>query len=265
MHFSQRFRLALAAAVAALVLAAQPLAAQTTAQDHPGQYSASDIETGSRLYAGQCALCHGTNGDTVAGVDLRRGQFRRAVSDEDIARVISTGVPAAGMPGFKFQPTEIDGLVAFIRAGFDVSGTAVKVGHAGRGQAVYEGKGQCGTCHRVKGVGPRTAPDLTDIGAIRTPSALQRSLTDPTTAMLPINRPVKIVTKDGRTIRGRRLNEDTFTVQLIDDKEQLLSLAKADLREFEVAKTSTMPSYATRLTAEEQADLLAYLLSLKGL
>ena len=66
--------------------------AQRPAQDHPGQYSAIDIETGSRLYAGQCSLCHGATGDAVAGADLRRGQFRRSVSDEDIARVITMGL-----------------------------------------------------------------------------------------------------------------------------------------------------------------------------
>jgi len=254
--------------VFALVLLAsdgERLAAQTTAQDHPGQYSAMDIETGSRLYAGQCVLCHGPNGDVVAGVDLRRGQFRRAVSDEDLARVIATGLPEAGMPGFKLQPSELDGLVAFIRAGFDVSGTAVKVGHVGRGQEIFEGKGGCAACHRVNGKGPRVAPDLSDIGAIRTPSALQRSLLDPTSAMLPINRPVRAVTRDGRTIRGRRLNEDTYSVQLIDEQERLVSLVKAELREYELAKTSPMRSMAGILTADEQADLVAYLLSLKGL
>jgi len=254
--------------VFALVLLAsdgERLAAQATAQDHPGQYSAMDIETGSRLYAGQCVLCHGPNGDVVAGVDLRRGQFRRAVSDEDLARVIATGLPEAGMPGFKLQPSELDGLVAFIRAGFDVSGTAVKVGHVGRGQEIFEGKGGCAACHRVNGKGPRVAPDLSDIGAIRTPSALQRSLLDPTSAMLPINRPVRAVTRDGRTIRGRRLNEDTYSVQLIDEQERLVSLVKAELREYELAKTSPMRSMAGILTADEQADLVAYLLSLKGL
>jgi putative heme-binding domain-containing protein len=254
--------------VFALVLLAsdgERLAAQATAQDHPGQYSAMDIETGSRLYAGQCVLCHGPNGDVVAGVDLRRGQFRRAVSDEDLARVIARGLPEAGMPGFKLQPSELDGLVAFIRAGFDVSGTAVKVGHVGRGQEIFEGKGGCAACHRVNGKGPRVAPDLSDIGAIRTPSALQRSLLDPTSAMLPINRPVRAVTRDGRTIRGRRLNEDTYSVQLIDEQERLVSLVKAELREYELAKTSPMRSMAGILTADEQADLVAYLLSLKGL
>ena len=253
--------------VFALVLLAsdgERLAAQATAQDHPGQYSAMDIETGSRLYAGQCVLCHGPNGDVVAGVDLRRGQFRRAVSDEDLARVIARGLPEAGMPGFKLQPSELDGLVAFIRAGFDVSGTAVKVGHVGRGQEIFEGKGGCAACHRVNGKGPRVAPDLSDIGAIRTPSALQRSLLDPTSAMLPINRPVRAVTRDGRTIRGRRLNEDTYSVQLIDEQERLVSLDKTDIREPELAKTSPMPPATTTLSNDELPDMIGYLLSLKG-
>ena len=29
----------------------------------------------------------------------------------------------------------------------------------------------------------------------------------------PINRPVRVVTKDGTTINGRRLNEDTYSLQ----------------------------------------------------
>jgi cytochrome c1 len=74
---------------------------------------------------------------------------------------------------------------------------------------------------------------------------------------------VRAVTKDGRTITGRRLNEDTYTVQVIDDQERLLSLTKADLREYTVLTTSPMPSYKD-LTADELADLIAYLLSLKG-
>jgi putative heme-binding domain-containing protein len=240
------------------------LAVQTSTQDHPGQYSAADIERGARLYAGQCALCHGPNGDLISAVDLRRGRFRKAITDEDLARVIRGGLPDAGMPAFTLQPPEMDGLVAFIRAGFDLTGTAVKVGDAARGQALYDGKGGCGSCHRVNGKGPRSAPDLSDVGAIRSPAALQRSLRDPSSAMLPINRPVRAVTKDGRTIRGRRLNEDTYSVQLIDDQERLVSLMKADLREYEVGTTSPMPSFAKTFNGDELADLVAYLLTLKG-
>jgi mono/diheme cytochrome c family protein len=82
--------------------------------------------------------------------------------------------------------------------------------------------------------------------------------------MMPINRPVRIVTRDGRTIRGRRMNEDTFTVQVIDEKEQLLSFDKSDIKEFEVGKTSPMPPATTTLNNEELADVIAYLLSLRG-
>ena len=91
-----------------------------------------------------------------------------------------------------------------------------------------------------------------------------RSLTDPVSQMMPINRPVRAVTRDGTVINGRRLNEDTYTVQLIDDQERLVSLTKADLRELTVLTSSPMPSYRSRLADEEIADVVAYLLTLKG-
>lgn len=76
---------------------------------------------------------------------------------------------------------------------------------------------------------------------------------------------MRAVTREGKTIRGRRLNEDTYTVQLIDEQERLVSLVKADLRDYEVGKTSPMPAATAVLTADEVADVLAYLLSLKGI
>jgi len=232
------------------------------AADH--QYTTADIEAGSRLYVNQCSLCHGPNGDGVNGVDLRRGVFRRSVSDEDLARVITNGISAAGMPNFRFQPAELNAVLAYIRAGFDPSGTPVKVGDPARGRTLFAGRGACATCHRVDGVGPRTAPDLSDVGAVRTPQALLRSLVDPTSAMLPINKPVRAVTKEGKTVRGRRLNEDTYTVQLIDDQERLVTLVKADLREYDIGRTSPMPPAGRTLSPDEISDLVAYLLTLKG-
>ena len=66
--------------------------------------------------------------------------------------------------------------------------------------------------------GSRAGPDLTDIGAARTPAAIHRSLIDPTGSMRPINRPVRAVTRDGAVVTGRRLNEDTYTVQIVTRK-----------------------------------------------
>ena len=82
--------------------------------------------------------------------------------------------------------------------------------------------------------------------------------------MLPVNRSVRAVTRDGKVITGRRLNEDTYTVQLIDPTERLVSLSKSDLREYTVVKTSPMPSYKNELSSGELDDVVAYLRTLKG-
>ena len=240
------------------------VAAQQGPQEHPGQYSQADIEAGSRLYSSQCQACHGPTGDQVTGIDLRRGQFRRSTSDEDLVKVITTGVAGTAMPPFSLQPAEVGSVIAFIRAGFDPAGTAVKVGNAARGRQLFEGKGTCTGCHRVNGAGPRVAPDLSDIGAARTPAALQRTLLDPSSGMMPLNRPVRVVMKDGRTLTGRRFNEDTFTVQLIDQQEKLHSLEKKDIRTLEVQTTSPMPSFNGKMTTDELSDVIAYLITLKG-
>jgi putative heme-binding domain-containing protein len=248
-------------ASAGLALLVVPSSAQLLTVDHPGQYTQEDIAKGGLFYDAQCFQCHGRDGDQISGIDLRRGLFRRSQSDEDLAQTITRGTPG-GMPAFKLDPAELTGIVAFIRAGFDTS-ASVRVGDAARGRAVFQGKGECSTCHRVAGQGPRSAPDLSDIGIARAPAMLERSVRDPSGALLPINRPVRIVMRDGRTIRGRRLNEDTHTVQIIDEKERLVSVMKKDVRSFDAAKESAMPAYTGKLTDNEIADVVAYLLTLR--
>jgi hypothetical protein len=73
-----------------------------------------------------------------------------------------------------------------------------------------------------------------------------------------------VITRAGRNLRGVRVNEDSFTIQLRDDEDRFHSFRKNELRnlkrEFGV---STMPSYKT-LAATELDDLIAYLASLGG-
>jgi cytochrome c oxidase cbb3-type subunit 3 len=243
------------------VLAAGP---GLLAQDHSGVYPQLDIQNGALLYGANCAQCHGATGDGIPGVDLKAG-IRRVSTDEQLAQLIVTGIPGTAMPATPFGPPEAMALVAYLRSMRDFNAPTVMVGDAARGRALFEGKGACTSCHRVQATGSRVAPDLSDIGATRAADAIWHSLLDPTSAMRPINRPLKIVTKDGRTINGRRLNEDTYSLQIIDDQEHLLSLMKSDLRSFTVIKTSTMPSYKDKLTSQEIADIVSYLVSLKGL
>ncbi|MGD2046958.1 MAG: c-type cytochrome [Gemmatimonadota bacterium] len=255
------FRSSAIGGVICVLLQVAPAAAAAQLADH--QYTSAAIEAGSRLYVSECALCHGPQGDRVDGIDLRRGQFRGDRSDDDLRRIISTGVDDSRMPAFDFSAAEMDGIIAYIRAGFDPSGVAVRIGDADRGRQVFQGAGECSSCHRVNGVGPRTAPDLSDIGAIRTPQALQRTLLDPYTALLPINRPVVAITQDGERVRGRRLNEDTYSVQMIDSEGRLRSFVKDELVDFEVSRTPT--HLPTTLSGDQLADVIGYLLSLQGL
>jgi putative heme-binding domain-containing protein len=252
---------------AAVILAGtapRNLAAQPAAQDHAGQYAQADIVYGAQIYAAQCATCHGANGDGVGGVNLRSGQLRRASTDAELGRLIASGIPSAGMPPFSFTAAEQVGIVAYVRNMNALDVSSVKPGNAARGREIFEGKGACLTCHAVNDRGSPVAPDLSDIGANRAPSALERHLLTPDLQTMPINRPLRLVMRDGKVINGRRLNEDTYTVQLMDTTGQLVSVSKADVRESRIVATSPMPSYKEKLSSEELSDLVAYLLSLKG-
>jgi putative heme-binding domain-containing protein len=248
-----------------MLVGARVVAQQPPRGDHGDEYAPADIAYGAQLYAGHCVSCHGPNGASVAGVDLRSGRFRNAATDLQLRNVIANGIPGAGMPPFKLDDAELSGIVAYLRNMATFDARAIAVGDAARGKALFEGKGGCTACHRVDGRGAGMAPDLGNIGTLRTASALQMSVLDPSNAMIPINRPVRAVTKDRKVFNGRRLNEDTYSVQLMDDQGRLVSLLKSDLREFTILLESPMPAYKGKLGSSEVADLVAYLLSLKGL
>jgi putative heme-binding domain-containing protein len=120
-------------------------------------------------------------------------------------------------------------------------------------------------CHRVNGKGPRLAPDLSEVGATRPLPELHQALLDPGATMRAGNRFFRVVTREGETIVGRLMNQDSFSIQMIDSKERLVSLPKASLREYGFQRTSPMPSFQDKLTAQEVDDVVGYLVTLRGL
>jgi len=187
------------------------------AQEHTGTYSQADIQVGVGVYSTTCVTCHGPDGDLVPGVTLRTGPYARASSDDDLKELIRAGIPGTAMPPGEYTEAELTGLVAYLRSMGELDLGDVVVGDADRGRVIYEGKGDCARCHRINGAGSRLGPDLSDVGATRTAGLLERALLDPTGSMFPINRPVRIVTADGTTYQGRRLNEDTQLVAFLVD------------------------------------------------
>ncbi len=74
-----------------------------------------------------------------------------------------------------------------------------------------------------------------------------------------------MVTRDGKSVTGRLLNHDAFTLQLYDSSDRLLSFQKSNLKEYTFIEKSPMPSYQGKLSPQELADLVSYLSSLKGI
>jgi putative heme-binding domain-containing protein len=256
-------RRAITVTVSLLVWSGLAVVGHAQAPLHDTQYADADIAYGATLYSGKCVTCHGTQGDGIGGVNLRSGTFRNAVIDRDLERFIRSGSPA-GMPPFALDSGEMAGVIAYLRNMNAFDATTVKTGDAARGRAIFTGKGSCDSCHRVGAAGSIVGPNLSDVGTLRSAGSLQRSLIDPASQMMPINRPVRVVKKDGTIVNGRRLNEDTYSLQLMDDGGTLRSFMKTDLQGYAISETSPMPSYKGTLSADELADVLAYLLSLKG-
>ena len=223
-----------------------------------------DPEQGRKLWSANCAVCHGPEGKGGRGPDLTSGKFRHGGTDDDLYWAMRNGIPGTQMPGFPLGGVESMQLLAYVRALGRAAMPPPPGGDAARGRALFAGFGECARCHRVGGMGSRIGPNLSDVGARMPPSDMLAALLRPDERVLPAQWYVRAVTRDGRTITGRRMNEDTYSVQLIDAREELVSLVKEELREYEPIRKSPMPSYEGKLTREQLGDLVAYLASLKG-
>ena len=145
-------------------------------------YTPGDIEEGGRLYRINCIGCHGPEGNLVTGIDLGRNRFRRVSSDEEIVDAIMNGVPGTGMPPNAIVRLRAFNVVAYLRnmnATSGVRSVAAASGDAGRGKALFEGKGACNTCHRVRGEGSRSGPDLSEAGLMLRAIEIETSILDP--------------------------------------------------------------------------------------
>src|SRR5688500_9151807 len=186
----------LAAAVASLAFAQAPPAPNVGPPGPP--------PNGEQLYMENCAVCHGPEGDVVPDVDLGHGRFRRATTDPELVGIVLRGIPHTAMPQSNFTEAHASAIVQFLRA--KARRAAATAGNATNGRAIFTGKGNCTSCHRVNGNGSRVGPDLSEVGRLRHSTDIERAIVDPDLLIIPSNRFVRLVTRDGATITGRLLN-----------------------------------------------------------
>ena len=237
-----------------------------------------DLKRGERLFQGHCAACHGPRGNGGRGANLARPTLPQAPDDEALFHVIQDGIERTEMPGaWQMTNREVWQTAAFVRTLGQRAEEKI-AGNAARGERVYVAKGKCESCHMIRGEGGRLGPELSRIGLGRSASFLRAYLLDPG-ANLPESsfqdrdpssptgsfQVVLLVTRDGRRIEGVHLNEDTFSIQIRDLTDRVLSFWKKELREWKIEKgKSLMPAFRGVFTPEELDDLVAYLVSLRG-
>ena len=252
------------ALVAAMVVTGGTIA-PASAQENPYDTTV-DRTMGQRVFRAQCGRCHGRDAkgnDETGAPDLTSGGLE-ANTDQALFGVIREGIPNTAMIGISPRASDqtVWQIVSYINAlNLDPSDYDLP-GDVNRGRQVFSGKGNCANCHMVEGEGGRLGPDLSTVGSRLDPDQLRIALTDPNEEVAPRWWTMRITRADGSVLEGLRMNEDTFTVRIMDADENLWNFLKSEIRSSERIKTSTMPT-ADGLTAGEMDDLIAYVFSLR--
>lgn len=226
-------------------------------------FAQADLAGGKRIFESQCALCHGQTGGGGRGPSLQRAKLAHAPDDKALAQVISDGI-SPEMPGaWQLNPREVTSVAAYVRSLGAMPAESLP-GDPKRGEKVYQSKG-CAACHIVSGRGEGYGPELTAIGSRRNGAYLKQTILHPTASIPEDFLYVEVVSRPGAAVKGIRVNEDEFTIQIKDSRGQFHSFEKSDLKELKRLRGETpMPSFEKSLNPSELDDLVAYLASPRG-
>jgi cytochrome c oxidase cbb3-type subunit 3 len=224
----------------------------------------NEAAAGHRIFDAQCAWCHGAGGDGGTGPNLH-GRLRHATTLASIVDIIINGIPATDMPSFRLGLTDRSArqAAAYVQS---LSRAAARPGpgSAARGAALYQSSG-CASCHTVDGRGGTLGPELTTIGARRGPTYLREAIVKPAASHPPGYLVVRAVPTSGAEVRGIRVNEDVFWIDIRDARGAVHTLQKSSLASLDrEIEASLMPSYDARLSSAEIDDVVAYLATLRG-
>jgi cytochrome c oxidase cbb3-type subunit 3 len=252
-------------------------------EKNPYAGNAKMAQLGEFQFRANCAFCHGLGARGGGrGPDLTRAKKKHGATDADLFRTINDGVPGTAMPpngatqqGVGMTPEEIWQVVTYIRS-VEKKAPAVAIGDVARGSSLFNGTAACSTCHMINGKGGRLGPDLTGTGSARSIDYLVESVRNPNRRLAQgISEAMKefsqeyetanVVIADGTKIQGVVLNEDSFTLQMMDSREQIHLFDKDTLKSFEKTRESMMPAYDTKtLSDKDLQDIVAYMLSVSA-
>jgi putative heme-binding domain-containing protein len=276
----QRFISTLAVHLTLLFGSAGPAPAQ---DKNPLAKDPNAAKLGEFEFRANCAFCHGLGARGGGrGPDLTRAQKKHGNSDTDLFRTINDGVPGTAMPpngatqqGVGMTEEEIWQVVSYIRS-VQVKASAQQAGNAAHGKELFTGSAACATCHMIQGKGGRLGPDLTAtasarsveyiVDSVRYPSRrLAQGISESMKEFSQEYETVSVTDERGQKFQGVVLNEDNFTLQMLDTREQLHLFEKDKLRSLDKTRESLMPKYDDKMLPERDLqDIVAYLLSVSS-
>jgi putative heme-binding domain-containing protein len=223
----------------------------------------SDLAAGRKIFESQCALCHGQTGGGGRGPSLNRPRLDRAPDDKALRKVISNGLEPEMPAAWQLTDHEVASVAAYVRT-LGAAPQEKLPGDAGRGARIFETRG-CLGCHMVAGKGSGFGPELTQIGARRNAAYLRQTILKPADSLPEGFAYFAATGADGRSVRGIRVNEDTFTIQLKDTAGRFHSFRKSEVKDLRrLAHETPMPAYQGQVAGAELDDLVAYLAALRG-
>jgi putative heme-binding domain-containing protein len=139
-------------------------------------------------------------------------------------------------------------------------------GDANRGRIIFyqSSAAQCKQCHAVQGFGGATGPELSTIGKKYERRALLETILEPSKAIAPEYVPYLLETKSGQVHAGFLVARSDSGIELRDVENRTIRVAADEVEALLPQQKSLMPELVlSEVTAQDAADLLAFLVSLK--
>lgn len=233
-------------------------------------------ERGRKIFIPNCGFCHGNDAHGKSGPDLvRSSAVLHDSKGETIGPILRNGRPDRGMPAFaSFSNEQIADISTFLhaRAASVANRFAYKIGDlitgdAHKGEAFFNGSGQCNTCHSPTG-------NLAHIANKYEPVELQRRMLYPAPNLLDIfmgkkvtpTAPTKVSVQlaSGERVSGTLDHLDEFTVTMHDENGWERSFtrdrnATVNVEDPRAAHNALLPKY----TDDDMHNVLAYLETLR--
>lgn len=221
---------------------------------------------GEKLYAPNCAFCHGEKARGAEGPNLIRSAV--VLDDEKgelIGPTIHKGRPDQGMPAFpNFSDAELNDLAQFLHLQVELVANRglykrlnVVTGNRDAGEAYFNGAGGCKSCHSPTG-------DLAHIASRYPPDQLQGRFIWPAGGRGGTrSQRVTVTLANGQTVAGTLRHIDDFNISLTDAAGVYRSWPRTEVKVEMEDRLAAHRQLLEKYTDRDMHDLTAYLVTLK--